>query len=800
MESFYNLNALEFDKIRDYISSMAFTSYAAEKIREITPSNDISLIRQQLDLTEEMQALITHDDPFPIDSILDVRSFLKKIAVPGTMTGGEELLKILTALHTFRKLLTYIQQRKLKYPLLSDVIRDAHMYQDLEKSIAGCVDDQGNIRDDASPKLRQIRRELISAANHVRKKIESLARQYADDGYTADTVVTIREGRMVLPVKEQHKNTIRGFVHDMSSSGQTVFIEPVEVLELNNDLRRLQMNETREIERILTELCDLIRSRITDIYQDIDIFTEIEVLYAKAVFARSIFANKPDLNTSGYIHILNGKHPLLLIKELLKNPDKRKVIVPLNLTLGQESGKDAILIISGPNAGGKTVALKTAGLLTMMTQAGMLIPADLGSSIAVFSNILVDIGDDQSIENDLSTFSSHVSQLAAMANRINNSTLILIDEIGSSTSPKEGASLAIALLEFFLKNDARVIVTTHHGDLKAFAHQTNGIINGSMEFNQETLEPTYVFRSGIPGSSYAFDIARRMGLNEQIISRAKAIAGQETQQLEQLINDLHLRTKEYERQIADTHREMARLNGLQNLYNDKINEIKNEEKNIRKKLLTEKEEFLRRVRKETEDALNAIKQSASDKTTVQSLRKTMKSHQSDLMDESSALKKRKDLITIETDDLRKGQKIFIPSMDMEGTIIEEPDSSGMALISVGQLKMRLSADQLAVANQYSETQVDRPRQKIEWNTDDIKNEIDIRGLTADEGAAKVDEYLSNAIIMGFSEVQIIHGKGSGALRKKITAYLKTDKRVKSSRLGVWGEGDTGVTIVVLKAE
>ncbi len=800
MESSFHIRALEFDKIRDYIALLAFTDPARNQIRQILPSDDLGVIQNQLDLTEEMQALISFDDPFPIDSILDIRPFLKKISVPGTMISGPELLKVFIAIQTYRKLQSYLRQRSIKYPLLSEIISPVHQYQPLEKAISACIDDQGNIRDDASPKLRHIRREMISAANHARKKIESLARKYADDGYTADSVVTIREGRMVLPVKEQHKNTIRGFIHDMSSSGQTVFIEPVEVLELNNNLRRLQLNEAQEIERILTELSDLIREQILGLIQDAEIFTKIEIIYAKAVFARSVEANKPALNTRGFIHIVNGMHPLLLIKELLKNPEQRKKVVPLNLTLGQNEGEDGILIISGPNAGGKTVALKTAGLLTMMAQSGMLVPVSLGSNIAVFRNIFADIGDDQSIENDLSTFSSHIRQLASMSSRVDERTFIMIDEIGSSTSPKEGASLAIALLEYFIVKKARVIVTTHHGELKAFAHQTTGIINGSMEFNLQTLEPTYVFRSGIPGSSYAFDIARRMGLNPDIILRAKEVAGRETQQIELLINDLHMRTKEYDRKIADISREQARLNGLQALYNGKFEELKIEEKNYRKKLLAEKEEFLRRVRKETDEAIHMLKQSYVDKTTVQSIKSLLKEHQSVISGESQELKRRNDLLAVDQNELLPGQKIYIPSMEMEGTVLSEADSSGLVLIAAGQLKMRLSPDQLAKIDKPAETNTAYPRQKIEWDTENIKKELNLRGMTVDEGISKVDEYLSNAIVMGFKEVQIIHGKGSGALRKGITSYLKNDKRVVSCRLGVWGEGDTGVTIVSLRLE
>ncbi len=800
MESSFSLRSLEFDKITDQIALYAMTESAAEKISRLAPLDNADDIQHQLDMTEEMQALLTYDDPFPLNSLFEIRPYLKKISVPGIFLNPEELKKLLNTLETIRKTQSYIAQRKLKYQLLNALVSAITPYQPIEKAISRSVDDQGAIRDEASPALRQIRRDITASASKVRKKIENLSRQFTDEGMTADTVVTLREGRMVIPVKEQHKNTIRGFIHDVSSSGQTVFIEPVEVLEMNNELRRLQISETKEIERILTELSNQIRERLDDLRRDTEIISDLEVIFAKASFTGSLQANKPALNAKGYVHLVNAKHPLLLVKESQKNPDERKPVVPLNLSLGQSESDDRIMIISGPNAGGKTVALKTVGLLTLMAQAGLLIPADIGSSVAVFKKILVDIGDDQSIENDLSTFSSHIRNIADMARRVDRHTLILIDEIGSSTSPKEGASLAISALEYFNEKEARAIVTTHHGELKVFAQQAKGVINGSMEFDQETLEPTYVFRSGIPGSSYAFDIAKRMGLSREIIGRARELTGRETHQLEQLINDLQKRTSEYEHRIAEINREKLQLEGLQKMYDEKLVQLKNEEKTYRKKLLVEKEEFLRRARKETEEAIALLKQSQGVKSAVQDARQTLKDKQSEIDAESKELLQRHDLEKIGAGELRSGMKVFIPSMEMEGTVLSEKDESGLVLIGVGALKMRLSADHLAKISKPAEVRTEIPRQNVDWDTNGIRNEIDLRGLTVDEGIAKTDEFLTNAIVMGFREVTLIHGKGSGALRKGLSLYLKADRRVISSRLGQWGEGDTGVTVVTLRLD
>jgi DNA mismatch repair protein MutS2 len=606
---------------------------------------------------------------------------------------------------------------------------------------------------------------------------------------------------MVIPVKEEYKNIVKGFIHDESSSGQTVFIEPAEALELNNELRKLGLDEAREIERILLEIADVIRLHLGALMRDMETLGDIEFMYVKARFAGYISGVKPHLNESGYIQIKKGFHPLLLIKELNKLPAERRPVVPLDLELGNPPQSGRTLIISGPNAGGKTVALKTIGLFAVMIQCGLLIPSGEGTHLSIFDQVFADIGDDQSIENDLSTFSSHVRHLAEMVNRVNPNTLILIDEIGSGTDPKEGASLAIAILDYFNQKKAVSIVTTHHGELKAFAHDTEGVDNGSMEFDHESLQPTYVFRPQIPGSSYAFEISKRIGLNDSIIEKAKEISGKEILRLENLIQELQLQTKRYESLIADANRDKAQADGLAKLYQERVQELKIKERALRQKSLEETQKTLQEANQKIERVIQEIRSTQADKEVVKRTKSMMREENAAIETELSAIKEIETIPLERPNELRKGDKIYIASMGLEGTILEEPDTSDHVLIGAGSITIRIHSGQLSKPKLTQEkTGSTLPRQRVEWNTDDVKNQLDLRGLKADEAVYEVDTYLTDVQILGFKEVTLIHGKGDGILRKKVGEFLKRDPRVKNYRLGQWGEGDTGVTVVEIKSE
>ena len=777
------------------------TDMSKECINSLMPLYDLDRIEKDLNELVEMSDLLRYDDAFPIDELRDIRHLLKKLVTLGVFLNPEQFNLVLQTLQTLRKIKLYIKSRVEKYPILSSRIILLQSYPDIEDAIQSAIDDNGEIKNQASPRLKQIRRDLETKSSQIRKKLESLSRQFATEGYAQDAIVTMRSGRMVIPVKEEFKNIVKGFIHDESSSGQTVFIEPAEVLELNNDLRKLTLDETHEIEKILLHIADVIRPHLDTLQSAMKILGGLEFLYVKGRFTNFIDGVKPHLNQTGYIHVKKGFHPLLLLKELGKLPAERRQIVPLNLELGSPPDSGRILIISGPNAGGKTVALKTVGLFAIMIQSGLMIPCETGTHFSIFDRIFADIGDDQSIENDLSTFSSHIQHLAEMVNTITRQSLILIDEIGSGTDPKEGSSLAIAILDYFNQKQAISIVTTHHGELKAFAHDTHGIENGSMEFDHETLQPTYVFRPKVPGSSYAFEISKRIGLRDEIIEKAKDISGKEILRLENLIQELQAQTKRYESLFAEVNREKSGLEGLTKLYNERLQELKVKERSLKHRSLEETQQAVQAVHQKIESLIQELRSSNADKEAVKKARHSLRDEDALIQAELNKIKQLDLAPSEHPEKLIKGEKVFVPSMGLEGTILESPDSSNQVLLGVGSITIRIQTSQLSKTTSGEGNKTESiPKQHIEWNTDDVKNQIDLRGMTAEEAIYEVDSYITDVQVLGFKEVTLVHGKGDGILRKKIAEFLKRDPRVKHYRLGQWGEGDTGVTVVEIKNE
>lgn len=801
MDNLYCLRTLEFDKVREILLGYCLTEMSAEKVRLMRPETELSVVSRELDIAEEMNDLLKYDDAFPIEGLQDIRSLHSKLSIEGAFLLPPELMKVLHTLEVSRKIKSYIMNRAEKYPHLRCEAQNLHSYADIENRIRKTIDEQGEVADHASPKLRQIRRDMEAKTIQIRKKTEQIARQFTESGYMQEAMVTLREGRMVLPVKDEYKNQIKGFIHDVSASGQTVFIEPVETLSLNNELKKLIYEEAREIERILAEVSQAIREHKETLFQDLDILGRLEFLYVKARFTVSIDGIKPYLNDSGHVRIKNGKHPLLLIKESVKPFAERKPIVPLNLELGKPQDQNRILIITGPNAGGKTVALKTIGLFAVMAQSGLLIPADKGSHIGVFKHILADIGDEQSIENDLSTFSSHMQNLAEIVNIAEEGSLILVDEIGSGTDPREGCAIAISVMDYLRKKRSLVIVTTHHSELKAYAHNTPGVLNGSMAFDNDTLSPTYQFIAGIPGSSYAFEITRRMGLKTEIIEKARKIMGASGEQLDRLIQDLQNRITEEEESVKSLNVERSRLEGLKKLYEERAQEFKSRERSLKLKMLNEKEKFFREAYARLEKLVEEIKTDALNKELIKKAKNELRAEDQITQSEIRSLtmeEKRADIHYLDT--VQPGDRVYVPSLDLQGTVLSVPDSAGQVEVGVGSIKMKIRIKELAAPLQTAEEKPLERTGTTNWDSDQVPRELDLRGLTAEEAIELTHEYIADAYVLGYPEVTLVHGKGSGILRKKIGEYLKSNQRVQSFRLGQWGEGDSGVTVVEIKKD
>ncbi len=793
MEAPFSLAALEFDKLKDTLSKYALTEMGRDRVSVLRPVLRKEDALAQLSITKEMHDCLATGDPLPIDGLSDPRPWLEKMHVAGQFFNTTELLKIRRFLEVTRRIKVFFNSRRETCPLIGQQTAALVAMPTEEKRIGEIVGDEGEILDSASPELRRIRRELESTSHQLRKKIETLARSYVSQGYAHEALVTVRDGRMVIPVKDEYKNTIRGFVHDASASGQTVYIEPTEALELNNAVRTLQYREVREIERILLEISNQLRERHDALTGNAEVMAEFDFAYAKGRLAQVLHGIVPVVRDDGVLILRRGQHPLLLLKELARPERERRPVVPLDFELGRP---DRLVIISGPNAGGKTVALKTIGLFVLMTQCGLLIPSAEDSEVSVFHRVLADIGDEQSIENDLSTFSSHVKNLASMTRTVDPLTLILIDELGSGTDPREGAALSVAFLNHVLACKAAGVVTTHHGELKVYAHETPGVTNGSMEFDRATLAPTYVYRPGIPGSSYAFEIARRMGLDERLIEEARHVAGQESLKLDNLINDLQQRLIRHEQMVQELSREKSRLEGLSKFYDVRARELKQKEQKARKELLAEREKILRQANRDIEEWIRRIRESQADSATIQSSREFLKRTRTEIQTVESEIEKSSE--PVEEFHPKPGDRVSIRGMDVEGTVLSEPDRHRQVTVAAGSLQIKVSVSQLRPAP--AAVKAVGVKEKIDWDSAAVGHEIDLRGLTAEEALYETDKYISDAHALGLQRVSLIHGKGEGILRRKINEFLKKNPRVENFRLGQWGEGDTGVTIVELKGD
>jgi DNA mismatch repair protein MutS2 len=595
---------------------------------------------------------------------------------------------------------------------------------------------------------------------------------------------------MVIPVKAEQKHSVPGFIHSSSASGLTVFIEPAATLSLNNEIRELHFKEQREIEKILRTLTIQVREVSSELLQSLEILKDLDLIYAKAKYSIEIKGNKPFLKEYGSIKIVEARHPILL----LRHP--REKVIPLSMELGNGY---STLLITGPNAGGKSVAMKTVGVLVLMLQCGIHIPASPDSEFPVFKKLYVDIGDDQSIENDLSTFSSHITMLREILNSADDHSLILIDEIGAGTDPVEGGALAAVILAQLTKVGAFTIATTHQVTLKAFVHETEGMENGAMEFDQATLTPTFNFRFGVPGSSYALEIARRLGLSPAIISDAEKMAGEQKSRLEKLIVDLESRAQLLSKQLSIVDDEKLKYNELVESYETKLKGLREEIRLTKSKAIEEAKEIINKANSIIEKSIKEIKQRQADKSSIVESKQEIKLLGSEIHAMELALNEiSSNAPSIENNaTISKGTTVKLKSNSQIGEVLQPPDASGLLQVAFDSLKMRIHVNDVVP--------ISKPRSSAHSFAPILlegtpKREIDVRGLYGDEALQEVDKFIDSAIVTGLHQVDIIHGKGSGALRKKITLFLQSDSRIKSHRFGEWNEGGMGVTIVDLKNE
>ncbi len=776
------LRLLEYDKVKERLGKHVSSSLGKQKVEQLTPLFSLEDVNHQLEGTEEGRKVIRLRGQAPLGGIRDIRQSVKRAEIGGTLNPSE-LLDISSTIYGGRRFKTFLENMiddGVELPLLGDLVHQIMPETDLEKEINACIDQDGEVLDSASDALRRLRTQLRSFESRVREKLESLIRSSSTRKMLSDALVTIRNERYVIPVKQEYRGSFGGMVHDQSSSGATLFIEPQSVVSINNQLKEVKVKEKLEIERILTELTGSVAEASDTLRHNVEVLADIDFIFARALYANELKATNPSMNDEGELEIRQGRHPLLPQDE----------VVPSYLYLGKDYSS---LVITGPNTGGKTVTLKTAGLLTLMAQSGLHIPADEGSTMAVFQNIFADIGDEQSIEQSLSTFSSHMTNIVQILKNIDHNSLVLFDELGAGTDPQEGAALAISILDYVYNRGSRVIATTHYSELKAYAYNREGVMNASVEFDVETLRPTYRLLIGVPGRSNAFEISRRLGLMDDIIDDAKSQISSESNKVDRMISSLEDSQKqaELDRQGASDLRKEA-----ESLKKDLETQLEKFEKQ-RERLFEEAEQ---KAAEEVEKAQEQAKRIIHDLRTFQ--KGAVKEHQ--LIDAQKQLEDAKPELRSSKPKPKKaqaktyepGDEVKVISFNQKGHIVEKVGKNEYQ-VQLGIMKMTVKENDLEAIK--SKPAVERkPFVTVRGNNSQVKTELDLRGKRYEDAQMEVERYIDDALLAGYHQVSIIHGKGTGALRKGVHEWLKRHSRVKNLRMGGMNEGGGGVTVVELK--
>ena len=788
-----SLKVLEFNKIKEMLIDKAESQLGKELAKAIKPLNDIREIESLQQETEESLSLLIQRGNPPLYGIHSISSEVKRVEIGGSLTPVG-LLKISDSLRVSRGLKQYIKETKgdksPNYPIIEGLVEGLKAFKHIEDEINNAIINENEISDNASSTLRNIRRQISSKNDAVKDKLNSIISSGAHKKYLQDGIVTMREGRYVIPVKQENRSNIPGLVHDMSSSGATVFIEPMAVVELNNQLRELELKEREEIERILMELSSIVAEESQSIGDNEKILKKLDFIFAKGKLALSFNATKPILNNNGYLNIKKGRHPLL----------NSKGVVPIDVYIGKDFNS---IIITGPNTGGKTVTLKTVGLFTLMAQAGLHIPADFNSEIAVFNQVFADIGDEQSIEQSLSTFSSHMTNIVDILNKVERNSLVLFDELGAGTDPTEGAALAMSILDHLIKMDVRTIATTHYSQLKIYALTTEKVKNASVEFDVETLSPTYKLLIGIPGKSNAFEISKRLGLQDYVIDYAQDLISKENVEFEDVLQAMERDRKSILEDKAQAERLKFEIEKLKT----SLTSEKEKTKDMREKILLKAKEEARVILKDAKyDADLIVGELRSISSDVEKdMNKRIQEAQDMLKDKIHKVEGdlSKDILNVKSKkppkNLKVGESVEVLSLNQSGSVITEPDEKGNLDVQIGIMKVNLHISTLRrVVFDDNAKSIFKTKSIISNKSKTIKSEIDLRGKNIEEAILDIDKYLDDSYIAGLNEVFIIHGKGTGALREGVKSYLRGHKHVKSFRTGIYGEGGDGVTVVEIK--
>jgi DNA mismatch repair protein MutS2 len=780
----HTLKVLEYYSILDRLTYHCRSVPGKRRAAGLAPLSDLQAVNHNLDLISEMNDIFEYEGGPPGLEFDDLAEQLERAKSSGDVLEPKELLDF----SAFFKIVYDCQKIKTQYHHLHQILSGLVYPLNLHNEIESAIDITGDIKDSASPELKRLRKELQEIKGKLNERFERYLRSDTST-YLSDNLYTIRDGRYVLPVRESDKGRVRGIIHDRSSSGATFFIEPSETVELNNRHRELETAEREEINRILRHLSEMLYAKFDAIKEDVAILSELDFIAGCTRLSRELHGARPLFSENGEFSIKNGRHPILLLS---KEENERANVVALNLTLTHIKN---ILIITGPNTGGKTVALKTVGILTLMAASGLYVPADPKSSFVFFNNIFADIGDEQSIASSLSTYSSHLLQIKTALEQADSDSLVLFDELGAGTDPEEGAAFGQTVAEELAEKKCYAVVTTHQGKLKALAGKVEGIVNGSMEFDRQHLRPTFVFQAGVPGSSYAVEIAQKLGFSKKITDRAWALLDQKERDLTRLIGELNQKSVELAEQLKTATADKERYESLVKIHEVKLAESQRAEKENRKKLLKETEEIIKSARNELDRLIQSARERPKDREVLREIRKEINEKLEKTQDE---LQEFTPIAVNEPAWGLPGEKVYIKGIDANGVVLEPADSSGRVRVRIGNATMLTDLENLL---KRSGSEKELPSSGTRSNyLPSPGMEIDIRGMTFDEAEPLIERYLDDASNAGLESVSIIHGKGTGMLRKKVQGFLTNSPRVDNYRLGNWNEGSSGVTVVALKKD
>ncbi|WP_419958686.1 endonuclease MutS2 [Psychrobacillus psychrotolerans] len=781
------LRTLEYFKIRDEVSNYCTSSIGRSHIDNLIPSVEFTVVKKLLEEMDEGMTILRLRGNVPMGGMTDIRPHAKRAQIGG-MLSPTELMEIASTIRASKILRQFLENvaesEDVKIPHFLEKKEAIPILTALEHEINDCIDENGAVLDSASSTLRSIRQQLRIQVSRVREKLESYTRGANAAKMLSDSIITIRNDRYVIPVKSEYRSHYGGIIHDQSSSGQTLFVEPSAVVQINNDIRSLRVKEQEEINRILIKLTAEVEIVGHDIFVLVSVLGEIDVILAKAKYGQAQKCTMPIINNEGYIRLVKARHPLIPLETAVPN------------TI--EFGKDiTTIVITGPNTGGKTVTLKTVGLCTLMAQSGLPIPALDGSEVALFESVFADIGDEQSIEQSLSTFSSHMVNIVDILKKYDDKSLIIFDELGAGTDPQEGAALAISILDAVHGTGARVMATTHYPELKAYGYNRPGVANASVEFDIETLSPTYKLLIGVPGRSNAFEISERLGLPAYIINQAQTFTGTDRGEVNSMIASLENSRRQAEKDAEETEAHLAEARKVKADVELRLAELEQSKEKLEQKAKDKAKKIVDEARREAEDIISELRKMQSNTHNFVKEHELIdaKKRLDAALPDNPVLKKQKKLNEM-AKELKSGDEVKVLSFGQKGTLLEKLSKTEWS-VQIGMLKMKLDESDLEFVKPEKQKQTVSVN-SIRGRDTNVKLELDLRGERYEDAIMRTEKYLDDALLSNYPRISIIHGKGTGVLRQAIQQFLKNHSRVKSYRFGEAGEGGHGVTVVELK--